>query len=215
MSDFTYANLISSSNKETAKAFLEADAYLLDFSDKWSCLLTRNDTAVNIADKKGFSETILSLSEKIPVLYFLHAEDHGLGFLILHNRNIVSSFEIDWGHYADLSRIIAEEMYGDEGFDKWMKDFDKFEDLALERRQEYISKLFFEIHPENFSLFGFPSDDIAKINETLNPKSVSTESDITVMINALIAILGLEEFTFVSWDYVKKQEKAYPIIAKG
>jgi len=83
MSDFTYANLILAKNTEIAKAHLEKGAYLLDY-DRWACVLNPNNTQA------------VALSDKIPVLYYAHAEDHGMEFAILQHGKTVSSFCVYW-----------------------------------------------------------------------------------------------------------------------
>jgi len=175
MSVFAFTNLILSKNEQTAELYLDSNENLEQLNSKWVCFQTDNDKSIDVTNGKGFAQTVKELSERIPVLYFTYAEDHGLGYVILHDRKPVSTFHFDWGYYEEISMIIAEEMYGEEeGFDLWIKDRKRFDNLAIRRQKEYLEEVFFHnnANPENFKLFEFSENDICKLRSIFVPEEV-------------------------------------------
>jgi len=106
---------------EFAKGYLETNRYLCEFNDKWSLLLTSDNNFFDIRGDLNVKDWFYALSEKIPILYFHHPEDHSFGFSILHNGKCVSSLLIEYDYLTSAETLairLAEELYGkEEGFD--------------------------------------------------------------------------------------------------
>jgi|GEM_PF-2823451 len=208
MSDFTYVNLILTKDVDIAKKHLEdSEVYMLNISDKWSCILTENDEREydfgEYLQEEPFSDELLSLSEKIPIFYLSHPEDHGFGYSILHNGKVVSSFDIGYG--------IEEE-------------------LPADNRNEGISKVFSKVNPENFKLFGYSEEVINQLKRLLKPENIPGTDDFwkdfykellndtyvlstwQAMPSIFMKILDIENVTFISWDYVDSDPESYSLI---
>ncbi|MCL2146452.1 MAG: hypothetical protein FWH52_01470 [Synergistaceae bacterium] len=206
MSEFTSANLILSKNETVAREYLKEDMYLDSLNAKWCYILTKHDADVDFATGYGFCEEIIALSEKIPVLYFEHSEDHGVGFIILNKGKSISSFYIDWGYLEEISLIIAKEMYGeDEGFNKWLENRQGFDDLAIERENKYLEQVFFEnkAHPENFRLFDFSNDDLQKLKNIFSPETIIDPYGYH-LVSIIKSTLDIRNLSFTSWHYTNK-----------
>ena len=198
MSSFIYANLILSKDVEIAKEYHEPNTYLIKINDRWVCRIAETDYNGLSGE---FSDTVFSMSEHIPVLFFSNSDNIGLGFSILQNRKIISSFYIDHEFDADLSLKIAYEMYGNEkGLDYWLEDMSKFIKLAAEQRDERLQKNFSNINVENFKLFCCTDEDIHELKNCLTPKNYD-ESCIS-MIKKFVKVMKLKEMEYKSWNYV-------------
>jgi hypothetical protein len=177
MSDFTFASLILSKDVEIAKEYLASQNYLLEFNEKWICLLAD--------DYDNISENVIALSEKTPVLFFAHPEDHGFGYTIIHGRKEVSSLYIEY-------------------------EFD--DDLAVDARDEYVSRIFENMKLDYFKLFEYSETAIAELGKLLTTDNL--ENDIWNMADEFMRILDINDLRFMSWNYVADNEENYPIIAK-
>jgi len=220
MSDFTYVNLISFKDKEIAKKCVDTGEYLLYLNEKWSLFLTKYDDKFNNKGEKLFSASIMKLSEKTPILFFIHPEDHGFGFSILHKKKTLCSFFLNYENdIHGLSLQIANEMY-DDGVEIWMNDMERFKKLAFEsgRREKYISNILSNLDIDLFHLFELLPITIAKLKE-LFTEQVFLHTDWIKITDNFMNYLDIQKLNFISHHYVVNHEeqysKIYPIIAKG
>lgn len=214
MSDFSYANFILSKDIEIAKEFLEPNAFLLDFNDKWGCLLTETDNKFQTIANKSFSKEVMGLSEKTPVLYFGVLGGEGFGFAILHNKKIISGLDVDYSFEQNLSMNIAIEIHGEsKGFELWMDDTAEFEEIAKEKYDYYLDKVFLNVNLENFTLFGFSKAAIEELKKLLTPSNYKIGP--WKMEEAFMKVLCIEKFSFISWDCLSDSKKDSRIISEG
>ena len=97
MSSFAYGNLVLSKNQELVEIGKAENCYIVSLNAKWVCYLTPNDMAVaDCISAEHFGKDVLEISQKTPVLYFFHPEDHGWGFGVVENGQVTSSFSMDY-----------------------------------------------------------------------------------------------------------------------
>ena len=216
ISEFTYANLILAKNKELVKKYLEPNSYLIKLDDNWICFVNVDDLKIDGA----VSERYLALSEQTPVLVFYNAEDHGCGYKILHNKEIISFFDLDYEFGYNTGLNMSQEMFGeDEGMEMWygIRDFprqedrDKIRKLVEEKEIEYYKNIALYSNLSNFKLFEFSDTVIISLNELFTQENFINR---TWSVKKFMEIIGIEKCCWLSWNYVKGHEENYSIIAE-
>jgi len=209
MSDFTYANLILTKDVELTKGYLETGKYLCEFNDKWSLLLTSEDSFFDSRGDLNVKDWFYALSEKIPILYFHHPEDHGFGFSILHNRKCVSSLLIEYGYLTSANTLaikLAEELYGkDEGFDYWHEDFGKElgkQVIETNYRDKYIHQILSNTNLDNFKLFEFSDEVIDNLKKLLIWENVANIEYLSDIAENFMSIIGIQDLRFTNYGYL-------------
>ncbi|WP_138754588.1 hypothetical protein [Paenibacillus sinopodophylli] len=89
MSEFTSGNLTLTAYKDQLDQ--SKLNYIKELNEEWVVFFT-DDT--DISD--NVSDTVLHLSEQLPVLYFYNAEDHGWGYRIFFGRKCLASLDINY-----------------------------------------------------------------------------------------------------------------------
>ena len=137
-SGFTYLNLILTNNKEIIKEYLEQYTYLVNYSNKWVCLLTEFDSRFDGMSVDSFTEKTKELSEKIPILYFAKQDGEGFRFSILYHKQIISSLNAGF-NYTDY--LPTDEFFSD-------INLDNFSLFGISQKKIYDLSIL--LTPENF-----------------------------------------------------------------
>lgn len=218
MSDFSSGIMINETFKELAKKYSEENTYLIKLDDAWLCRLSENDFCEMVAE--SYSEAVLNLSNHIPLMHIINAEDHGFELSILHNKKVCFHFQVNYDVENEFAFAIGEELYGDEYMDL-IFDTEVQENINNEvlRRhceiEETIESFFSEINQDSimqFKLFGFDNDICNKVKNILTVNNYKKDKCGHQMIDELLSVLMLSKFSFVSFDYVNPNEGIFEIV---
>lgn len=100
-----------------------------------------------------------------------------------------------------------------------LKDKQKISTLYVDYEADSLVSAFSNINTENFKLFGYSDSQISALNGLLTDEC--SEEDIWNMADGFMDILGLQQMSFVAWDYIRGDEEdgveedIFAIIAKG
>lgn len=220
MSDFSAGILMHEKHREIAKVHLEKHTHLIELNDMWFCRLSENDFCEMAVE--SYSEAVLAMSEQIPLLHVISAEDHEFELGILHHKKIVFHVRMPYDVVGNFAFDIVTELYGDECMEIIMNPDCAVQEKIkneIQRRhhevEEMVQSLFLEITEEGieqFSQFGFDSDACAKIKDILTAENYQRDDMGYQMMKELFAVLKLSEFSFVSHKYVDLKNDIYNIV---
>ena len=219
MSEFSSGIMIRICHKDIALKYMEDNTYLIQLNDFWLCRLSENDFSNHLSER-NYSEAVLNLSEHIPLMHIVNAEDHGFGLGILHHKNLVFNFGVDYGVEAEFAFQIGQELYGDEYMFK-LHDAEVIKHIQRETKnrfaevEEKIKSFFSEIDAEqigHFSLFSFQQEVCDRIQHILTYQNHQIDKIGHQMIQELYAAIRLEEFCFVSHSYVSENREVFKIV---
>ena len=178
MSDFSAAIMFKAEHEKLALEYMEDDVFLIRLNDSWICRLSENDQ--NCATLNGnYSNAVLDLSRRIPLMHVMNAEDHCLELNILHGGESVCCFAIVDDFDDEYGCSPSMEYYEAEG---WGIDADEI---------------------DSFMLFGFDSDNCGEILNALSSSDKNRWEKTATLFN----ILGINEFSFVSHHYLSSDKE--------
>jgi len=219
MSEFSSGIMIQSCHKNTALKFMEEGTELIQLNDSWLCMLSESDYCNDIAET-NYTEEVLNLSEHIPLLNIVNAEDHEFMLGILYHKKLVFNFGIEYDVESEFVFQTGLELYGEEYIEK-LFDEEVTEHVKRETEKRFVEvegrvqSFFSNISPEQigqFRLFGFQQDVCDKIQHILTCRNYHKDKSGHQMTRELLAALKLEEFQFISYDYVSNNREFYTIV---
>jgi len=202
MSDFSTGFFSTNENKEKIYPYLIENELLIQYNDAWVGKLSATDWEEQPQPQN------LALSNEVPLLYVMHAEDHGFSMEILHEEKVKFHFDVSYEVGVKLYTEIGIELYGS----NWWLDVNKRGERHKQIREAWVKQLeqqnvlddfFSHINLESlsaFHLFGISEESILEINEILTIKNCAQDSH--EMVHALLDCIGLKQFSFVGYDYV-------------
>jgi hypothetical protein len=189
MSAFSSGIIINSSNRDIALKFKEANTYLVKLNDSWLCRLSENNFCKMTVE--SYTEAVLDMSEHIPLLHLQNAEDHGFEMSILHDRELIFKFNIEYAIEDIFLFNIGKELYGDDYIDV-MQESDVQERIQKEMQNRY--------------------HEIEKIKTALTIPNYKSDGIGFQMIRDLFDALEIENFSFISYHYVSQDEDIFDIV---
>lgn len=98
-----------------------------------------------------------------------------------------------------------------------LKDKKKISTLYVNYESDSWESIFSDINTENFKLFGYSDSQIKALDDLL--ADANCEENMWNISDSFMEILELEQMSFVSWDYISRDEEdgedIFTIIAKG
>ena len=223
MSDFSCGILIGNNHKDLAVNYMEPDTFLIKLNDEWLCRLSENDSKEIVLE--NYSQAVLDMSAQIPLLHIQHSEDYGFDMGVLHNGELVFRFGIEYAIESSFAFEVGDKLYEDVDYVLVM---DKPEVVERVKREvsarcheidEKISRSFASVNDNNikqFNLFGFDDERCSKIRNLLTEANYKKDDGLGFqMIQDLLAIIGLENFYFVSHRYACLGDNDFEIVEKG
>jgi len=204
MSDFSIGFFTTNENKEKVYPYLKENELFIQYNEAWLGKLSAMDW-----EEQPRLEN-LALSKEVPLLYVMHAEDHGFSIKILHEEELKFYFDVSYEAGEELHTEIGVELYGN----NWWQDESKRKERHKQIREEWAKQLeqegmldnsFSHINLESlkaFHLFGMSEEKLLKINEILTIKNWARDSH--GMVYDLLDCLGLKQFSFVAYDYFSR-----------
>jgi len=206
MSDFSIGFFTTSENKEKVYPYLIENELFIQYNEAWVGKLSPMDWEDQPRPEN------LALSKEVPLLYVMHAEDHGFSMKILYKEEEKFHFNVSYEVGVELYTEIGIELFGS----NWWQDVNKRDERDKQIREAWVKQLeqkgvldnfFSHINLESlktFQLFGVSEENISKLNEILTVKNCAQDSH--GMVYNLLYYLGFEQFSFVAYDYVSSGE---------
>ena len=204
MSDFSVGFFTTNENKDKVYPYLIKNDLFIQFNEAWVGKLSIMDWDLQPQPQN------LALSKEVPLLYVMHAEDHGFSLKILHEEAVKFSFDISYEVGEELYTEIGIGLYGND----WWQDESKRDERHKQIKEEWVKQLeqqgildefFSNINLDSlkvFHLFGISTEKIVEMNNILSVKNFADDSH--GMVYALLDCLGLTFFSFVSYDYMSR-----------
>ncbi|GLC83286.1 hypothetical protein [Lacrimispora brassicae] len=219
MSEFSSGIMIQTCHKENVLKYMEKNTYLIQLNDLWLCRLSESDLCNHISEA-DYSEAVLNLSEHIPLMHIVNAEDHGFELGILHRKKLAFTFGINYGVESEFVFQLGQQLYGEEYMDRLfddevMKNIERETQKHSAEVEERIQSFFSGIGAEQikqFQLFGFQQDVCERIQHILTYPNYQKDKLGYRMIRELYAAIGIDEFCFVSHYYISKNEENFIIV---
>jgi len=90
MSDFSAGFFFLSKNKDKIYPYMNQGEVLIQYNETWVGKLSSSDLSTN------YQPQDITLSNEVPMLHIIHAEDHGFFLRILHECAVVFEFDISY-----------------------------------------------------------------------------------------------------------------------
>lgn len=232
MSNFTNANLILTKHMAIAVEHVDPTWVMEEHNDKWAYILTPSDGQYpeTLSD---FSDKLVALSHKTPVMYYYDQEDHGLGYRLLYQGQMIAVYDLSFEFEDELPLRLMEafkEQFGVERFfDKMEDDPDFFEHQAPLKKRDYLAHVAEQANLPALKHLELSDEVIQQIEGLMNPLNApGMDGFLTAHIpnmtedyqaeyeeytglgwiylaEQLREVLGLVEFEWISWDYHHNQ----------
>lgn len=218
MSDFSSGILISEKHRETARLHMEDNTYLIKLNDAWLCRLSKNDCCRMAVE--NYSDAVLDMSASIPLLHIINAEDYEFKLCILHKKQVIFHFHVDYMIWEEIVFQVVHQRYGgDFGAavrdDKFREAIDQEKHRQRHKFDETINNFFSGITEDTvsqFILLGFDRATCEKIQDILTIDSYKKDNVGRQMVEELLSVLGLLEFTLISHKHVNQNEGFFDIV---
>ncbi len=198
MSEFTAGNLTLLKYKE----LLEKKDLLAvkQINENWIVFIT-DETEVN----EKVPTDIFDASDKFPILYFYNFEDHGWGYSIVSEGNIVSKFDFSYDFEVNLLIGVIQSKYPEADPYEFFYTNSEVQRLRDEiRSSEYykgkIEELFQTCHLEKFKLFELDEEKIDQLKEIMNFKYLQTISSHSKLVDDFKEIVNITEMNGIRSD---------------
>lgn len=202
MSEFTYGNLITTKNQHFIRSFCRSGTAVLPLSDKWTAFFTNDD------GEMGSPKYIENMSNQCPVLYFFNLEDHGWGYEIWNDGQMISSLEFHYELEDFLLYEMAYEMYPD--IDRFSKEGEVvFEELESKFQddlffEQAVRKHFETVNMDAFHLFELDTTAMDGLREILRPETfLNREGD---AVERFKQLLDIEDMSWIRFDRTENRD---------
>ncbi|WP_141500059.1 hypothetical protein [Paenibacillus luteus] len=181
MSEFTYGNIIRNVDQTKLVEHLPKGTPTLKLSEDWFAFFTPEDgefVAPLLLEK---------LSERCPILYFTHLEDHGWGFDIFDKGEAISSLQV-------LYELMDDE-------DEEMMDEDEEADAS-------VLNGYMKLRPraEAFSVFELEKEQIKSL-EQLFAGNLAFDEEEFVAVETFKELLGIQEMSWIRYERTEGREE--------
>lgn len=169
---------------------------------RWSALFLADESLKEPASQALVQE----LSQAVPLLQFINAEDHGWGYAIWHQGGERSSFTFSYDTLYDAAREIAEargigvHLWSDEGRPYWPEIL-----AAAKGTPEFLSQ-FEHADVEAFGLFDLPAADLTDLAAVVTPGFADLPDSPWGRVDGFRRALGIEEMAWKSYHYLELEE---------
>jgi len=217
MSEFSSGTVVKLQNKDKVLANLTEQEYLIDLQNSWLCKVSVHDMNDN------YMEINRNLSNEVPLLHIIHAEDHGFYCCIYYQQKPLFTLAISYELEGNFDMQIGNELYGDDyaerAYIKREKEiFQKVSEEKKRRSHELEAQkknIFTEIDKDRinqFTLFDIGEEDIQKLQKIITMETYEKDGWGRQLVNEFLDALNLNEFEWISFHYVCKDPEHFNII---
>lgn len=148
---------------------------------------------------------LLGIAE-VPLVYFLHARDHGWGYSIYFNHELKCSVLIDYElEYSMAKRRIKKRFPLEKDIhaitqSEWTSAY-----AEVRQSNEYHQALAESLSsacPDQFKLFGLDDKSISEIKSILDTSWLTEGENLYQAVDTFKGILGIREMEWVSYHYL-------------
>jgi len=217
MSEFSAGTVIKLKNKEKVLANLSEKEYLINLQNSWLCKVSEYDM-----DEK-YIEINSNLSNEVPLLQIIHAEDHGFYCRIYYHQKTLFELDIPYELEGNFDMQIGHELYGDDYVEKaYIKGEEEVIKKVSEEKKKRSheleikkQKIFAKIEADEiyqFRLFNIGEEVVLKLQNIITRETYEKDGWGRQLVNEFLEELGLSKFKWVSFDYVHNGSEHYEII---
>ena len=212
MSDFSIGFFTRDAYKGNVYPHLTENDLFIQYNEAWVGKLSAQDW------ERQPQPPNLALSKDVPLLYVMHAEDHGFSMKVLHEEEIKLDFDISYGIYDKVFNEVAHELYGEDCWEVMMSsvgtDDNKMDEAneITEKRlkdenilEKEMTRALANINDERlkiFEIFGFNREIIQNLKQILTIQNGVENS--RKMVDNLLDCIGLTQLEFVSYEYISR-----------
>jgi|GEM_PF-5015355 len=181
-------------------------------NNKWSALLIE-DSVLNFG-YMTIRNWLENTAKIVPLLVFNYGEDHGWTYSLLVDGVIVSqvniNYEIEWYFAYSFLEAKYPHLAGD------VYELFETEDIPslyenIRKSTEYVQaveKMYSDHHPEQFLVFDMSDEQINQLSDEISVgKFNESFESMQQQVNKFKKILQLEEVTWMSYRYFKKDQE--------
>ncbi|MDT0121598.1 hypothetical protein Q9R46_03025 [Paenibacillus sp. RRE4] len=208
MSEFTSGSVTLMKYKEE---ILKYDPiYIDDLNNQWFVFITK-DTEVS----EEIPESLVRISEKIPVLYFYNFEDHGWGYRLVYNSKEIASLQIIYELIDTIIIELAEERYPEEDHIEFLYVDPRGENIRIElieevqstnKYNEAIARQFINCNLEAFKRFEIADEQIQRLSQVLNANYYSQLESKHQLVDEFKEVLNIQEMSWIQVDHLHESE---------
>lgn len=202
MSEFTSGTILLAKDREVVRKHAVKGSVIMQLNDKFIAYLTEDNYIGELVP-----ESIIQLSQEIPLLYFYNFEDHHWGYRLLVQGEEVGDLHIAYEYEEEIAYSIAKKKYPDMGFNELY-----FGGLLEEIREELeagsvfkesFEAIFNNCRLELFSLLAVSDEQISRLKGILNTDYINHDiSEGMELADEFKTILGIEEMSFIRHERV-------------
>lgn len=207
MSEFTASILFKSADKKQITGhLLEAPCRYktLNLNERWQAFYLEDA----FLQQESTRKFLLGITG-IPLLYFLHAADHGWGYSIYFNKKIICNALLDYGLEYSMAKKIIKKRF------PLVKEIlnvaqEEWRSACEEVRQssEYCQALVESLsssHPEYFKLFDLEDKTILELKSILNASWLTERENLCRAMDKFRDTLGIREMEWGCYQYLDQE----------
>lgn len=206
MSEFTSGILYRSKDiNRVAKYLLEAPCSYKThtLNERWNvfCL---EDSFLQQASTRKF---LLEITE-VPLLYFLHAGDHGWGYSIYYNKEMTCHVLLDYELEYSLAKKTVKKRFPLKNDihavvkSEWTSAFEE-----VRQSSEYhqaLAEALSSASPDHLKLFGLEDKLITEIKSILSISWLTEGKNLCNAVDKFKGLLGIREMEWISYNYLEE-----------
>lgn len=207
MSEFTSGILYKSRDTDqVAKYLLEVPCqYKISTLNKGWNVFCLEDGFLQQESTRKF---LLGITE-VPLLYFLHAEDHGWGYSIYFNNEMTCNVLLDYElEYSMAKKTIKKKFPLEKDIHsiaqpEWTSAFEE-----VRQSSEYhqaLTESLASARPDYFKLFGLEDKSISEVKSILHVSWLIKGENLYQAVDKFKNILGITEMEWISYHYLDEE----------
>lgn len=207
MSEFTSGILYRSKDiNRIAKYLLEAPCHYKThtLNEGWNVFCLED----SFLQQESTRKFLLEITE-VPLLYFLHAGDHGWGYSIYSNKEMTCHVLLDYGLEYSLAKKTVKKRFP---LKKDIHTFVKSEWTSafeeVRQSSEYhqaLAESLSSARPDQFKLFGLEDKLISEIKSILSISWLTEGENLCNAVDEFKGLLGIREMEWISYNYLDKK----------
>lgn len=205
MSEFTAGYLYL--NKDTVKANAALEALQPDYkakqlNDQWTVICPEEDNP----NAEPLRSWLLEHSSTFPILYFEYPEDHGWGYDIYRDGQIVASlwasFELKHNVYVEVVKQRFPGINPYVGIDKDVADAIRQEVVKSDLYRQRAAAQFVNTDVEQFAIFGFDAETVAELQAILKVENYLDPSTFLDQVYEFKRLVNIQQMNWVNYRYL-------------
>ncbi len=209
MSEFTDGILFLARHLPQAEEVVSTigQPYILrSLTDKWGVIFPNMDNML----REEFRSWLMKASERLPLLFFEHPEDHGWGYQVFNGGKQTASLHVSYETAYHLARELAETRYP-ASFDVHALSHEIWDELyeAVYQSASYAKAIRQQYQNRNFgalAVFDISASVIDSLEKTISAEDIlHNRSGMLEQVQYFKQQLGIETLSWMSYHYLSGQ----------